>query len=136
MPAAPRLRQLRRDKIVSGFVLNVLRLDLEEDEQFALQPALRKQPDEALQHLDRIRRYWQGVAAIYVMRKSGCSPEAAVRVMEELRDELGDTLPEAQIRAVPLREALAVPAELLPTALRPPAPQTSSPTQGQFRTPK
>ena len=121
MPAAPRLRQLRRDKIVSGFVLNVLRLDLEEDDRLVSQPGLREQPDEALHHLHQIRRYWQGMAAVYVMRKSRCSVEAAVRVGEELLDELGDTLPEAEIRAVPLREALDVPVERLPSALRPPA---------------
>ncbi len=120
MPSAPRLRQLRRDKIVFGFVLNVVRLDLEEDERLALQPGLRAAPDEALQHLSRVRQYWQGVAAIYVMRKSNCSPEAAVRVAEELRDELGDELPEAEIRAVPLREVLDVPVERLPAFLRPP----------------
>ncbi|WP_201983309.1 hypothetical protein [Hymenobacter rubidus] len=121
MPAPPRLRQLRRDKTVFGFVVNVVRLDLEEDERLALQPGLQDAPDEALQHLRRVRQYWQGVAAIYVMRKSHCSPDAAVRVTEELRDELGDELPEAEIRAVPLREVLDVPVEHLPAFLRPPA---------------
>lgn len=121
MPAPPRLRQVRRDKIVFGFVLNVVRLDLEDDDQLAHQPALREAPDEALQHLRRIVQYWLGVAAIYVMRKSRCSPEAAVRVVTELREELEETMSEVEIRAVSLREALDVPTEQLPSALRPPA---------------
>ena len=119
MPAAPRLRQLRRDKTVFGFVLNVVRLDLEEDERLAHQPALHDAPGEALLHLRRIRQYWLGVAAVCVMRRSRCSPEAAVRAVTELCEELGETMAEAEIRAVPLREALDVPAERLPSALRP-----------------
>ena len=75
MPAPPRLRQLRRDKTVFGFILNVVRLDLEEDERLAQQPALHDAPDEELEHLRRIARYWLGVATIYVMRKSRCSPK-------------------------------------------------------------
>lgn len=121
MLPAPRLRQLRRDKTIFGYVLNVVRLDLEEDERLVLQPGLRTQPDETLQHLDRIRRYWLGLAAISVMRKSRCTAESAVRVTEELRDELSDTLTEEEIRAVPLHEARDVPVELLPAFLRPSA---------------
>ena len=122
MPAAPRLRQLRRDKSVFSFMLNVVRLDLEEFEQLARQPELRAVPDDSLQHLRRVRQYWQGVAAIYVMRKSHCAPEAAVRVTDELRAELAGELPEAKIRAVPLPAALDVPLERLPAALAPAGP--------------
>jgi hypothetical protein len=110
------LRQLRRDKTVFGFVMNVVRLDLEEDERLEHLPALRDTPDEDLQHLRRIARYWLGVASIHFMRKSRCSPEAAVHAVSELREELEETVPEAEIRAVPLREVLDVPAELLPRA--------------------
>ena len=41
-------------------------------------------------------------------------------VVSKLREELEEAVPEAEIRAVPLREVLDVPVELLPSFLRPP----------------
>ena len=99
--------------------MNAVRLDLEDYDRLARQPALGDAPDADLLHLRRVVRYWLGVASMYVMRKSRCSPEAAVRAVTELRGELEAAVPAAEIRAVPLQQVLDVPAELLPAEAAP-----------------
>jgi len=122
MPAAPpRLRQLRRDKLIFSLVRDVARLDLEEAERLGRHPALEQHPDSDLDQLRRMLRYWQGVSIIRVSRQYRCSIEVAAGLVHELRDELADTLSPDELRATPLSELLDVPTNLLPEFLRPPA---------------
>ena len=118
MPAPPRLRQLRRDNNVYSLLMNTVRLNLEADERTARHPHLRDAPDAELRHLQEVARRWMVLAAGYVMRRHRCSPEVAVRLVQELEMELRHDTPEAELRAVPLEEVLVIPDELLPPALR------------------
>lgn len=81
MPAAPSLRQVRRDPLVFDLLINALRLDLEEDERLKLLPALATVPDADLLALRRSRQPWLVLAAGYVLRKFRCPSEVAAQLV-------------------------------------------------------
>lgn len=114
MPAAPRLRQLRRDKTVFSLLMNMLRLQLEEDDRLERLPHLENAPDAELLHIQETADQWLGLAIAYVMRKHHCSFEAAQRVVAELEAQLQDDIPKTEMRSVPLTEVLNFPAHLFP----------------------
>jgi hypothetical protein len=113
MPAAPRARQLRRDKTVFSLLMNVVRLHLEEDDRLARQPQLRDFPDAELLHLQQAADQWLSLALAYVMRKHNCALPTALRVIGEVQADLKASIPAAEVRAVPLSAVLKLPAELL-----------------------
>jgi hypothetical protein len=113
MPAAPRMRQLRRDKTVFNLVMNIIRIYLEEGDLLAQQPQLREAPDANLLYLQQVADQWLGLATGYIIRKHRCSMMVAIQVIAEFQVELKATIPEAEIRAVPLSAVLNLPSGLL-----------------------
>ena len=112
MPAAPRMRQLRRDKTVFALVMNIIRIYLEEESRLAQQPHLREAPDADLLHLQQVADQWLSLATTYIVRKHRCPIAAAIRTIAELQSELKATIPEAELRAVPLSAVLNLPPDL------------------------
>lgn len=112
MPAAPRLRQLRRDNTLFSLAMNIIRLHLEEDDRLARQPQLRETPDAELLHIQQGIDQWAGLAADYVIRKFRCPAASAIPLLGELLAELKSGIPVAEIRAVPLSAVLNLPPEL------------------------
>ncbi|MDO7877138.1 hypothetical protein Q5H93_20500 [Hymenobacter sp. ASUV-10] len=112
MPAAPRARQLRRDKTVFSLLMNVVRLHLEEDDRLARQPQLRDFPDAELLQLQQVADQWLGLAIAYIMQKHKCPMPTALRVIGEVQADLKASIPAAEVRAVPLSAVLELPAEL------------------------
>lgn len=109
MPAAPRLRQLRRDNTLFNLAMNAIRLHLEEDDRLAQQPQLREAPDADLlliqQHIDQ----WIGLATSYLMRKFRCPAAQAMQLLGELMANLKMGIPVAELRQVPFQQALFLP---------------------------
>ncbi|MGI4866838.1 MAG: hypothetical protein ACRYFZ_23170 [Janthinobacterium lividum] len=109
MPAAPRIRQLRRDNILFKLAMNAIRLHLEEDDRLAQQPQLRNAPDADLlliqQHIDQ----WVGVATSYIMRKFRCPSAQAMQLLGELMVDLKTGIPVGELRQVPYQQALFLP---------------------------
>ncbi|MBO2010705.1 hypothetical protein [Hymenobacter negativus] len=114
MPAAPRMRQLRRDKTVFALVMNIIRIYLEEDSLLAQQPHLRETPNADLLHLQQVADRWLGLTTAYVIRKHRCSMSAAIQTVAELQTELKASIPEAEMRAIPLSVVLSLPPGLMP----------------------
>ena len=108
MPAAPRMRQLRRDKTVFNLVMNIIRIYLEEDTLLTYQPHLREAPDANLLYLQQVADQWMSLVTAYVIQKHRCSMAAAIQLIAELQAELKAVVPEAEIRSVPL-EAVLIP---------------------------
>jgi hypothetical protein len=113
MSAAPRMRQLRRDKTVFNLVMNIIRIYLEEDSRLAQQPHLREDPDADLLHLQQVADQWLRLATAYIIRKHRCPMAAAIQMVAELQAELKASIPESEIRAVPLSAVLNLPPGLL-----------------------
>lgn len=107
------MRQLRRDKTVFNLVMNIIRIYLEEDSRLAQQPHLREAPDVDLLHLQQVADQWLSLATAYVIRKHRCSMSAAIQTVAELQAELKASIPEGEIRAVPLSAVLNLPPGLL-----------------------
>ena len=103
------MRQLRRDKTVFALVMNIIRIYLEEDSRLVQQPQLRTAPDAGLLHLQQVADQWLHLATAYIIRKHRCSMGAAIQSVAELQMELKATIPEAEIRAVPLGAVLTLP---------------------------
>ncbi|GAB3587200.1 hypothetical protein [Hymenobacter daeguensis] len=116
MPAAPRARQLRRDKTVFNLLMNVIRLHLEEDDRLARQPELRDFPDASLLHLQQVADQWVGLAIGYVMQRHKCPMTTAMRVIGDVQMELKAVVPAAEVRAVPLDTVMRLPPGLLADA--------------------
>jgi hypothetical protein len=113
MPAAPRARQLRRDKTVFSLLMNVCRLHLEEDDRLARQPELRDFPDAELLQIQQVADQWLGMALAYVIQKHRCPMPTALRVVGEVLAELKEIIPAEEVRVVPLSVVLELPEELL-----------------------
>ncbi len=109
MPAAPRARQLRRDKTVFHLLMNVVRLHLEEDARLARQPQLRDFPDQELLIIQQAIDQWVGLATGYVMQKHKCPLPTALRVISEVQAELKAVVPAEEVWAVPLSAVLNLP---------------------------
>jgi hypothetical protein len=109
MSAAPRMRQLRRDKTIFSLLMNIIRIYLEEDDRLAQQPHLREAPDAELLHLQQTADHWLGLATAYVIRKHHCPMAAALPMIADLQAELKATMPEAEVRAVPISAVLNLP---------------------------
>ena len=103
------MRQLRRDKTVFALVMNIIRIYLEEEIRLAQQPYLRAAPDADILHLQQVADQWLGLATAYLMRRHRCLPAAAIQMIAELQVELKSSIPEAEIRAVPLSAVLNLP---------------------------
>ena len=109
MPAAPRLRQLRRDRTVFALLMNIIRIYLEESDRLAHQPELRYAPDADLRHLQQVADQWLSLAIAYVIRKHHCPAHLALPLVAELQAELKATVPEAEVRRMPLAAVLTLP---------------------------
>lgn len=112
VPCPPRLRQLRRDDRLFPLAMNVLRLDTEEDKRIAQHPALESDPDAELTQIKQGRDRWLAVAIIHVAQKHRCRPAQALQLLDELVEELKQTVPHTEIWAVPVAEVLDFPPEL------------------------
>lgn len=113
MSAAPRARQLRRDKKVFNLLMNVCRLHLEESDRLAQQPELRETPDSDLLLIQQIADQWLGLAMSYVMQKHNCQFAPTLRAIGELQADLKQGIPAAEMRQVPLSQVLQLPPELV-----------------------
>jgi hypothetical protein len=109
MPAAPRIRQLRRDRTVFALLMNIVRIYLEESDRLARQPQLRHAPDAELLHLQQVADQWLGLATAYVIRKHRCPATVAIQLVAELQAELRANIPEAEVRRMPLGAVLTLP---------------------------
>jgi hypothetical protein len=113
MPAAPRARQLRRDKTVFNILMNVVRLHLEEDDRLTRQPELRDFPDAELLHLQQVVDQWVGLALAYVMQRHKCTIPAAMHAIGEVQMELKATVSVSELRRVPVSQVMHLPPGLL-----------------------
>ena len=113
MPAAPRPRQLRRDKTLFALAMNAIRLHLEEHDRLAQQPTLREAPDADLLLIQQSIDQWVGLATGYIMRKFRCPAPQAMQLLGELQADLKMGIPVAELRQVPFQQALALPPERL-----------------------
>lgn len=109
MPAAPRLRQLRRDRTVFALLMNIVRIYLEESDRLAQQPELRNGPDADLLHLQQAADQWLALATAYIVRKHRCPMNVALQLVAEVQAELKATVPEAEVRRMPLGAVLTLP---------------------------
>lgn len=112
MSAAPRMRQLRRDKTVFALLMNIIRIYLEEDDRLIQQPHLRETPDADLLRLQQTADQWLGLATAYVIRKHRCPIASAIQIIAELQIELKASIPEGEVRTMPLSVVMNLPAEL------------------------
>jgi hypothetical protein len=113
MPAAPRLRQLRRDKTLFGLAMNATRLHLEEADRLHQQPELRDAPDDTLRLIQYSIDQWAGLATGYVVRKYHCPAPQAMQLLGELLADIRAGVPVQELRQVPFEVALRLPPELL-----------------------
>jgi hypothetical protein len=111
--AAPRIRQLRRDKTVFSLSLNIIRLHLEENELLKQQPHLREAPDAVMLLVQQSIDQWVNLAAGYITRKHNCSAGEALQLLGELQAEMKGSIPAAEVWQIPLNAVLALPPELL-----------------------
>ena len=108
MPAAPRPRQLRRDKTLFALAMNAVRLHLEEADRLNQQPELRETPDADLLLIQQSIDQWAGLITNYVMRKFRCPASQAMQLLGELLADLKATVPVPELRQVPYQRALLV----------------------------
>ncbi len=113
MPAAPRMRQLRRDKTVFSLAMNARRLRVEEDDRVARQPHLRESPDTELKLIQQVADQWVGLAGAYIVQKHRCSVPQAMQLLAELFLEIEQAVPLGEIRVVPLSQVMNLPPGLL-----------------------
>ncbi|RZK15983.1 MAG: hypothetical protein EOO56_21505 [Hymenobacter sp.] len=111
--AAPRLRQLRRDKTIFSLSLNVIRLHLEENELLGPQPHLREAPDAVLLLVQQSIDQWVSLATSHIMRKHNCPAGEALQLLGELQAEMKGNIPAAEVWQIPLNTVLLLPPELL-----------------------
>ena len=109
MPAAPRLRQLRRDNLLFKLAMNAVRLHLEEDDRLAQQPQLREAPDADLAFIQQSIDQWVSIATSYTMRKFRCAAPQAMQLLGELLADLKMGIPVGELRQVPYQQALYLP---------------------------
>lgn len=109
MPAAPRLRQLRRDNLLFKLAMNAVRLHLEEDDRLARQPDLRTAPDADLAFIQQSIDQWVGIATSYIARKFRCPAAQAMQLLGELLTDLKTSIPVGELRQVPYQQALYLP---------------------------
>jgi len=117
--AAPRLRQLRRDKVIFSLCLNIIRLHLEENELLRQHPDLRDAPDAVLLLVQQSIDQWVSLATGHIMRKHNCPAGEALQLLGELQTEMKANIPAEEVWQIPLGTVLALPPELL--ASQPPA---------------
>jgi hypothetical protein len=126
--AAPRLRQLRRDKVIFYLALNIIRLHLEENELLRQHPDLREAPDAVLLLVQQSIDQWVSLAAGHIMRKHNCPAGEALQLLGELQTEMKANIPAEEVWQIPLGTVLALPPELLasqqPAAAEEPAATT------------
>jgi hypothetical protein len=111
--AAPRLRQLRRDKTVFSLALNIIRLHLEESELLRQYPDLREAPDAVLLLVQQSIDQWVNLATGHIMRKHNCPAGEALQLLGELQTEMKANIPAEEAWQIPLGSVLALPPELL-----------------------
>lgn len=125
----PRLRQLRRDKLLFTLALNTVRLHLEEADRIALAPHLRDAPDEDLQLIQHHLFRWVDLSTTHIMHKYRCPLPVALELLGELQNDLKRNIPIVELRQVPLQgvpqlvpvwEPEPAPAEAAPPAENPP----------------
>lgn len=109
----PRLRQLRRDKLLFTLALNTVRLHLEESDRITLAPHLLEAPDEDLQLIQQHLFQWVNLSTNYIMRKYQCPIQVALELLGELQNDLKRNISPTELRQVPLQGLLQVPAEAL-----------------------
>ncbi|MFD2721746.1 hypothetical protein ACFST9_23725 [Hymenobacter monticola] len=109
MPAAPRLRQLRRDRTVFTLLMNIVRIYLEESDRLVQQPELRTAPDAELLQLQQVADQWLNLATAYIVRKHRCPAHVAIQLVAELQAELRANIPETEVRRMPLGAVLTLP---------------------------
>lgn len=105
--ALPRLRQLRRDKLVFSLAVNAVRLHLEEADRLAQQPGLRDAPDADLQLIQQSADQWVGLSTSYLLRKYRCTMKEALELLGELQAELKRSIPVNELRQIPLHSVLS-----------------------------
>ncbi len=120
--AAPRLRQLRRDKTIFSLSLNIIRLHLEENELLGQQPQLREAPDAVLLLVQQSIDQWVSLATGHIMHKHNCPAGEALQLLGELQNEMKSNIPAAEVWQIPLHTVLALPPELL-AGQQPAAPE-------------
>jgi hypothetical protein len=101
----PRLRQLRRDKLLFTLALNTVRLHLEEADRIALAPHLREAPDEDLQLIQHHLFRWVDLSTTHIMHKYHCALPAALELLGELQNDLKRNISLGELRQVPLQGA-------------------------------
>jgi hypothetical protein len=111
--AAPRLRQLRRDKTIFSLCLNIIRLHLEENELLGQQPQLREAPDAILLLVQQSIDQWVNLATGHIMHKHNCPAGEALQLLGELQTEMKSNIPAAEVWQIPLNAVLVLPPELL-----------------------
>jgi hypothetical protein len=111
--AAPRLRQLRRDKTIFSLSLNIIRLHLEESELLRQHPNLREAPDAVLLLVQQSIDQWVSLASGHIMRKHSCAAGEALQLLGELQTEMKANIPAEEVWQIPLGTVLALPPELL-----------------------
>ena len=109
MPAAPRLRQLRRDNTLFKLAMNTVRLHLEEEDRLAHQPQLRLAPDADLAFIQESIDQWVGLASNYIAHKFRCPAQQAMKSLGELLLDLKAGVPVGELRQVPYQQALFLP---------------------------
>jgi len=111
--AAPRLRQLRRDKVIFSLSLNIIRLHLEESELLRQYPDLREAPDAVLLLVQQSIDQWVSLASGHIMRKHNCPAGEALQLIGELQTEMKANIPAEEVWQIPLGTVLVLPPELL-----------------------
>jgi hypothetical protein len=120
--AAPRLRQLRRDKTIFSLSLNIIRLHLEESELLRQQPNLHETPDAVLLLVQQSIDQWVSLASGHIMRKHNCAAGEALQLLGELQTEMKANIPAEEVWQIPLGTVLVLPPELL-ASQQPAAPE-------------
>jgi hypothetical protein len=111
--ATPRPRQLRRDKTLFPFAMNITRLHLEEADRIAMQPHLQETPDADLLLIQQSIDQWVSIATGYVMQKHRCPAPQAMQLLGELLGDLKSNISVNELRQVPFQHALRLPPQLL-----------------------
>ena len=109
--AAPRLRQLRRDKTIFSLSLNIIRLHLEESE--LLRQPQPEDPNAVLLLVQQSIDHWVGLATGYLMRKHRCPASEVLQLLGEFQADLKNSISAAEVWQIPLGTVLFLPPELL-----------------------
>ncbi len=125
MPAAPRLRQLRRDNTLFKLAMNTVRLHLEEHDRLAQQPALREAPDADLTFIQQSIDQWVGLASNYIAYRFRSSAQQAMQLLGELIIDLKSSIPVGELRRVPYQQALYLPPAWVADQQPAPTPEES-----------